>query len=257
MKIKVYIVTYNNDEILKKNLNLLIESDLKNYDHEINVVNNYSVLKGFDDYKINIFDNTIRPDFSCGHLSRSWNMCLISGFKSIPNPDTDICVLMQNDTFVLKDTFSNIIQLHDNFDFIQSGAGDQLMSFNINSIKKSGIFDERFNSIAYQEADFFTNAIVTNPDRVTINDPIHGRRHNKIDIELVGDEYTLNKESYHISNVFGYHDYNRKLFKTKWGIDPDHWSSTHFNIVPKIKRYMFYPYFEMDIENLNKMNYYI
>ena len=44
MRIKVYIVTYNNDEILKKCLALLYRSDLIAYKFSIHIINNYKTL---------------------------------------------------------------------------------------------------------------------------------------------------------------------------------------------------------------------
>ena len=50
MRIKVYIVTYNNDDILRQNLARLYSSDLLSYDYSVHIINNYSKLIGFDDY---------------------------------------------------------------------------------------------------------------------------------------------------------------------------------------------------------------
>ena len=44
MKIKIYIVTYNNDNVLRRNLEKLYSSDLLLYDYSVNIINNYSEL---------------------------------------------------------------------------------------------------------------------------------------------------------------------------------------------------------------------
>ena len=50
MKIKIYIVTYNNDNVLRRNLEKLYSSDLLLYDYSVNIINNYSELIGFNHY---------------------------------------------------------------------------------------------------------------------------------------------------------------------------------------------------------------
>ena len=45
MKIKTYIVTYNNDDVLKRNLEKLYSSDLLSYDYSVHIINNYSKKK--------------------------------------------------------------------------------------------------------------------------------------------------------------------------------------------------------------------
>jgi hypothetical protein len=41
MKIKVFVVTYNNFEYLKNNIISILNSDLVNYNYSINVIDNY------------------------------------------------------------------------------------------------------------------------------------------------------------------------------------------------------------------------
>lgn len=42
MKIKVFVVTYKNESMLKENLDSLLRSDLVQQDYSITVVNNYT-----------------------------------------------------------------------------------------------------------------------------------------------------------------------------------------------------------------------
>lgn len=254
MKIKIYITTYNNDSVLRKNIDLIKSSDAINYDYSIYVINNYSKLENFDD--VIVLDNILRPDFSCGHLSRSWNQSIINGFKDLENPDCDLLILMQNDVFVKADAFSKIIDYMSIYDFLQVGAGDQLMVFNANAIKRIGIFDERFCSIAFQEADYFLSAVILHSQKVSINDLLHRRFHNKISSTLIENDFSLNKNSYEVSDVFGYHDYNYRLFLKKWNMLPENWSIIDVK-KPQIERYMFYPYFEKKILTLNEQNYFL
>lgn len=258
MRIKVYVVTYNNDKILKDNLARLYSSDLLSYDYSVHIVNNYSKLIGFNDYlNLEILDNVLRPDFSNGHLSRNWNQSLMHGFRDLNNPDADLVVLMQNDTFVKRNCFSNLIEQHEKYDFIQIGAGDQLMSFNANAVKRIGIFDERFCSIGYQEADYFMSAYMLHKDKISINDKHrHERQWNPIDDifdKFIDSDYGLNGDFH----SFAWHDYNKHIFNLKWGCDPQNWYQyiENFNPHVKIKRYQTYPYFEKDIETLKEQNY--
>ena len=87
MKIKLYIVTYNNPEYLDKNLESLFETDLVDHDYEVTIINNHSNFKVreefLEDYNLKVIHNESRPDWSTGHLARSWNQCLINGFKDL------------------------------------------------------------------------------------------------------------------------------------------------------------------------------
>ena len=261
MRIKVYIVTYNNDEVLKKNLNLLYTSDLTAYDYSIHIINNYSIIKNLYPYvesdRFIILNDSVRPDFSNGHLARSWNAALMDGFVDLNNPQSDLVVLMQNDTFVKPHCFYNLVQEHKKYDFIQLGAGDQFMSFNVDAVKKIGMFDERFCSIQYQEADYFMAGMAFNRNRISINDRIaHEREWNAIDgvfENFIESDYALNGE-FHLHK---WSPMNRNLFFKKWNCDPQNWYQYISNYSPKplIDRYFTYPYFEKDILTLDEQNY--
>lgn len=257
MKIKLYIITYNNDTVLKRNLYYLYQSDLVNYNHEIFVINNYGFVNGFPEYpSVSFLNNVTRPDFSNGHLARNWNQGLINGFRDLNNPDCDLVILMQNDTFVKKDCFSKLIGYHNQYDFIQQGLGDQFMSFNVEAVKNIGIFDERFCSIGYQEGDYFLNALTLYCEKITLNDYGHGRIYNPLSEKIVYDDARLNGEFHSLAH----HEYNLKLLQVKWGVqDPQFWPNIEIkkNLKPQITRYMFYPYFEKNILTLNKQKYFL
>lgn len=257
MKIKIYIVTYNNTPILERNLKSLYESDIVDYEYEINVINNYSVLGRLEAYpEVKILDNVTRPDFSNGHLARNWNQGLINGFVNLNAPVCDFVILMQNDTFVKKDCFKNLIKAHKEYDFIQVGAGDQLMSFNVNAVKILGLFDERFCSISYQEGDYFINAVRLHPNKVSISDYMHSRLHNSLKNIFIEPEHSLNMSFHSLE----YHKYNLTLFKLKWGnVTSEGWGDTSQfrNLSPNIQRYFLYPYFEKNILTLQQQKYFL
>jgi hypothetical protein len=258
MRVKVFIVTYNNDIVLEQNLEKLYSSDLVEYDYMVYIINNHSTIKTKLEYpNLTILDNTLRPDFSTGHLSRNWNQALINGFKDLDNPDSDLVILMQNDTFVKPFWFSNLIESHKTYDFIQLGTGDQIMSFNANAVKQIGLFDERFCTIAFQEADYFMMAYMLHRDKISINDCRHYRIHNPLsDVNEIylESEYSLNKKFHNTA----WHEYNRQLFYLKWNnLNPEHWNFTKDTPItlPKINRYYYYPYFETKINTLIEQNY--
>jgi uncharacterized protein YkvS len=81
MKIKQYIVTYNN----KIQINNCLESIFSKLSNEelsildVYIINNHSNLDIDEKYlnRVTILNNDLRPDFSTGHLSRNWNQAII------------------------------------------------------------------------------------------------------------------------------------------------------------------------------------
>ena len=170
MKIKVFIVTYNNDEVLANNISSLRNSDLMNHDYEIYVINNYGVMKNRYGPNVKILNNSCRADFSTGHLSRDWNTALIEGFRDLNNPDCDFVVCCHNDTVFYQNWVEYLISLHEKYTFIQFGRGCGFMSFTINAVKTIGLWDERFCNIGFHEADYFVRAMLYNREKTTLND---------------------------------------------------------------------------------------
>ena len=115
MKIKQYIVTYNNplqiNSCLYSIFNNLSTVELDYLD--LYVINNHSNLQIQSEYldKITILNNDLRPDFSTGHLSRNWNQAIINGFQNLNEPDCDIVITNQDDTRFKSILLSPSIQL--------------------------------------------------------------------------------------------------------------------------------------------------
>jgi len=85
MKIKQFIATYNNEFQINKCLDSIFNS-LNKYELsilEIFIINNHSNLNIHKEYlgKVKILNNELRPDFSTGHLSRTWNQSIIKLYK--------------------------------------------------------------------------------------------------------------------------------------------------------------------------------
>lgn len=281
MKIKIYIVTYKNDDYLKNNIISLLQSDLTDYQYQINVINNYTADFGLENFcyqnDINVIHNCLRPDFSTGHLSRNWNQAIINGFESLSSPDCDILVLCQNDNIFKKDWCNYIIEKHNKYDFISIGGGDQYHSYKPGHIKKVGLWDERFCNIGYQEADYFIRSYIYNKDRISINDFNHKRIHNKLLDNLIdtgsGISGTNNiidlsdslkggmrGDENHIKSL-NYHSISKKILEHKWGVEFEgDWTQEKLSNLPKrsrIDNYIYYPYFEKDIENLTEKGFII
>ena len=67
---------------------------------------------------VGVIHNSVRADFSTGHLARDWNCAIINGFKSLTNPDCDILVTCQNDTLFNPTWIEQLIEYHKKYCFI-------------------------------------------------------------------------------------------------------------------------------------------
>lgn len=263
MKIKMYIVTFRNSKDLTLNLQSLFASTWSGHHLEIFVINNHSDFQLDEQLsnQVKILHNVCRPDFSTGHLSRNWNQAIVNGFKNINNPDCDILIHCQDDTVFMPNWCDDLINLHEKYSFIQMGVGDNFCSYLPDSIKKIGLWDERFCGIGFQEADYFMRARIHNSDNSCINDYVHGRLHNPTHLKICerSEPIIVNGKVNH--SVFHrestkYHFVNKNFFNKKWGVAPEQWD----NKTPTqslIENYIFYPYFELDIPNLEEKNYFI
>lgn len=260
MKIKQYIVTYNNNKLLNKCL-----ESMSGVTHEIFIIDNFGNCE-IENFNLNvtIIKNELRPKFSTGHLSKDWNAGLVNGFQNLNNPDADIVILNQNDTIFKKNYIDKLIELHNKFDFIQMGSGDEMMSFTPNAVKQVGLFDERFCNIGFQEADYFLRCLLYNKDRSSINDIQHDRIINSLDMDDIVLENTIcghNREDIHTMNSAKYHINSHVMFNFKWNNLPldRNWSKipTNYNlsIIKPVLSNIMYPYFEKDILTLVNQNF--
>jgi hypothetical protein len=261
MKIKLYIVTYNNNEILNNwALKTLFESDFPLDNNEVYIINNHSNIHIEPQYvdKIKILNNDLRPDFSTGHLARNWNQAIINGFKKLNEPDCDLVIACQNDTKFCKNWYSKLIItiLKDGYKYIACGVGDQLQIFTADSIKNIGLYDERFCNIGYQEGDYFLRALLCYDKYSSINDHVHGRTLNILKSQIIENTESGfdRKEDSHLKSSI-YHSFSENLWDMKWDIKAMHWTQEAYNTKPKLLNYILYPYFEKDILNLEEKYY--
>lgn len=293
---KIYIVTYKRSDVLNDTLEKIFNSDFKDLENtEINIINNHSdffLRECFKD-KVNVLHNSLRPDWSNGNLSENWNQALINGFKDLNNPDCKFLVTMQNDTSVHPNWCTNLLKMHEKYNFIVGKYGDNLVSYTAESVKKIGIWDENFSGIGYKEADYWIRALIHNKEYSCINDTLHGielNNENALELDTTIDrnfmeEFDDNKRELVLKRkpdndeqrsiwynsrggIFKEHawKYFQYKWKNTWKSNPEklswikYWKQEFKDNPPDItksncKTIMKYIYFEKNIYNLKEKNY--
>lgn len=263
MKIKLYIVTYNNPNDLNENLRSLFNSNWNGHNLEINIINNHSNFQLQIEYqdKVKVLHNVCRPNFSTGHLSRNWNQAIINGFQSLTNPDCDILIHYQDDSIFTYDWLSRLLDLHQQYTFVQNGIGDNFCSYTVDAIKTIGLWDERFCGLGYQEADYFLRSLIFNRNKTCLNDYQHGRLINNTEYNFCSRPKPSHIFSADHYKSMSFHYINEKIFQAKWNnVPPNYWTPEVYNNPPQnsaILNFIYYPYFEKDIIDLAAKNYII
>lgn len=262
MKIKLFILTYNNPHDLNETLKSAIYNTSSILD--IYIINNHSNF--IVDYRlprgtIHILDNKLRPDFSTGYISRNWNQALILGFENLSNPKADIVVACQDDTIFYPNWLENLIELHKKYSFITYGWGDNFMSWTPEAVKRIGLWDERF-LFGGASCEYFFRALLFNKDKSSINDYYHKRLLNPSKLKIA-DRLGIEKD-HNLERNFNRNS-ERLMLKHKFpkaleitNQDLTHWSKEFINNPPRefeIKSYILYPYFERDVKTLKEQNY--
>ena len=268
MKIKIYIVTYKNPPDLNRNLKSIFESDWRDYDVSINVINNHSDFHLDSEYekKVNIIHNSLRPDWSTGHLARNWNQAIINGFKSLTNPDCDILIHCQDDNTWSKEWLTKLVEIHTKYTFFTGQAGDAMCSYTPEAVRRIGLWDERFCSIGFQEFDYYTRAYLYNKNMSSINAKTN-LLNSMPDVQRYfpyRPDRNSEREAEHVRSS-SYHTINWNLLKSKWlpdniAVEPKQYWKTFLQNSKNIKHsrvpnYVFYPYFEKDVYRLKEKNY--
>lgn len=266
MDIKLYIVTYKGIDRINKTLRSIFDSDLMDYDYQVNIINNHSSDYVHSEYneKVRKLENNLRPDWSTGHLSRNWNQALLDGFRDLNNPDCPIVVHCQDDCIFNEDWVEKLLPLHEQYNFVQNGHGDQFCSYLPEAVKRVGLWDERLCGISYQAGDYFYRNLMHNKDGCTINDPGHRRLHNTI-FEDIGrsTSYLVNPDVREIDGQWTQEPYSLKISKKimdrKYdGVKIHPWTREVIENTPKrikCENVIYYPYFEKDIYDLDGKGY--
>lgn len=267
MKAKLYILTYNNEQHLNDGLTSLFTGDLSQHDLKIYIINNHTNFHLHDEFKdrVEVLHNVLQPDFGTGHTSRNWNQGLMHGFRNLNNPDCDLVILAQDDTFYQPNWLNLLNQVHFGmgYDFFCVGAGDMLHSYTPNAVKKIGLWDERYSSICYMEHDYFIRAAMYLGNKASINDKGHMNglyTINPIPFAFqIADNPPRNESKALLGRLRGrLENPIRELFKAKWGAYSEHLPTSQFinqPRAPNIPCYVIYPYFEEHIEGLVEKGY--
>lgn len=263
-KINVYVVTYNNKENINLNAKRFFDSihnlDTNKYEINYHIINNHSNFHLESEYssKTTVFHNYLRPDWSCGHLARDYNAALMHGFKNLKNPAIEQVVCAHDDSLWHSDWLPRLEKIHEKYSFYSGDFGCSLTSYLPEAIRKIGIWDERFCNIGYHEADYFLRALLFNKNKSSINDYLGGRLLNPTEVIFDHMYENINKKI-HCEGSLPYHTVSRKVFEKKWNVHPEFWDTRLFKgsipSKPLIDTYMMYPYFELDIEDLESKNY--
>jgi hypothetical protein len=254
--IKIFILTYRAPQDLANNLNSLFSSDADKSRYQVHIINNHSTdfQLGSDHLKsVKVHHQSLRADWGCGTPARDWNQALVLGFKNLINPDCKQIILCQDDCIWEKDWLTSLDKIHQDYDFYQCSWGDCFISVLPSAITKIGLFDERMCTLGYYEGDFLLRAWLYNRQRSSINDFHHQR--------VLNQTVTVANRASDERSTPRYMNHSGNIFALKWpGIDAQRWHKSLFNNPPShsaIDNYIFYPYFECDIENLKEKRYVI
>lgn len=261
-KIRVFVVTYKNRERLNENVSRFFETtkhlDKNLYQLEYFIINNHSEFYLDDQFKdkVIVLHNSLRPNFSCGHLSRDYNAALINGFENLDNPAADQVICAHDDSIWNDGWFEDLEEIHKTYTFYAGDYGCSMHSYLPDAVKNIGIWDERFCNIGYHEADYFLRALIYNKEKSTINDYFGGRILNPTKIFFTHPPANTDKDM-HSNASLRYHTVTRKTFEDKWGVHPEFWDTRLHTIPtePRIIQHMYYPYFELGINNLDEKKY--
>jgi len=245
--IKIFIVTFNRPDYLHENLKSLFSSDANPDDYHVSIINNMDLVFRIDNEfkdRVTVHHNSLRPDWSCGHLARDWNAALTSGFGSLDRPLCDQVILVQDDCVWDKDWKVRLDKIHETYDFYAADWGDAFMSFLPDAVRKIGLFDERFSSIGFHEADYFLRAWLYHYEKSSVNDHRHRRPFNET--ELVADRYRTKYDGEPKATQY-YDEIANPYWKEKWGdLRSTTWLMNEMDrnrIRPNHPEHSFYPWF--------------
>jgi hypothetical protein len=263
MKIKIFIVTWQDEKALDRNLATLFGGFFnltKDVDIHVNIINNHTNFSINPEYQphVNILHNVAQPDFATAMLARMWNIALIHGFRDLKNPDADIVVTAQDDTLWERDWVAKLKLLMYKFDFYADDAGDLVCAYRPEAVRKIGLWDERFH-YGFGEGDYFLRAIRYNPEKSSINDFAHGRVWNPTLHLAKRPEPDLNRFNEQ-NRSHKFRELSWANFLYKWGTEEleGSWPENIQELVlttPVVPATILYPYFEMDVENLKDKGY--
>ena len=260
MRVNVYVVTYNNAERLNQNINTFFQTTehLKDHVFQYHVINNHHNFHFSLRHHSNIavFHNSMRPAASCGHLSRDYNMSIVHGFQNLNAPACDQVICCHDDIWWHENWFETLQEIHQTYDFYAGNYGCSLTSYLPSAVKRIGLWDERFVGLGYHEADMYLRALIYNKEKSSINDYFGGRVLNSTKVIFDHPPTNTNKQL-HMDAAINFHTISRRVFEAKWNVHPESWETrlTEVPTQPLIPSFMYYPWFELDVETLDEQNY--
>ena len=254
--IKIFILTYAKPDDLNNNLRSLFNSYVDPRDIEVHIINNHSTNFSLEPQfvdRVIVHHQTLRANWGCGTPARDWNQALVLGFKNLITPDCDQIILVQDDCLWEKDWKHLLDDMHKKYTFYQCSWGDCFISVLPEAIRKIGLYDERMCTLGNYEGDFLLRAWLYNRDKSSINDYHHWRVWNPT--VAVARRPFLGPGPRQ-----QYLEHGQDIFDKKWYGMPAWGWNVHklFDNPPKVSaipNYLYYPYFEYDVEDLVGKNY--
>jgi hypothetical protein len=154
-EIRFVALTYNQPSMLK----VLYDSTRETYgpldEDNFLIVNNHSNFVSPGPSRA--LHDTIRPDYSLGYQSRSWNYGLLHGFYNSEKPACTWVCLVQSDVWFQPGWLEKFraITADGSVKLVACGPGDQAVFIHIDAFRAVGWFDERLCGNGYQEFDYF------------------------------------------------------------------------------------------------------
>lgn len=260
--INLYVVTYNNEESINNNVQRFLDTtkdiDTQRFLLNYHIINNHSNFRLKDEFKgkVHVIHNSFRLDNSCGHLARDYNAAIMHGFRNLGTPAVDQVIHMHDDSVLIDNWLEELDKIHSTYTLYMGDFGCGLVSYLPDAVRKIGLWDERFCNIGYHEADYQLRARIYNNEKSTINDQFGGRVLNPTRnlFDLPGPNGAKQSAS---SASMQYHAVSRAVFAEKWGVHPEKWGDkvTTFPTIPLMENFVYYPYFERDVEDLKGKNY--
>jgi hypothetical protein len=265
MKVKIFILTWKDAVALNNNLRSLFKGfthlhKVSEMNIEVIIINNHTEFSIDPLYEphVRVIHNAGQPDFATAMIARMWNLAIIHGFKSLNSPDCDVVITSQDDAVWQEDWVQRLEAIRYNFDFYADDAGDLICMHTPTSVKKIGMWDERFH-YGFGEGDYFLRAVKYMPERSSINDYAHGRvwnpsLHLAIRPEPDPNRYAEQSRSHRFRGLswanFLYKWKTQEL-EGKWPRDVREKVLT----IEPVPSTIHYPYFELDIEDLKGKGY--
>jgi len=278
-RISIFIATFSEDDSLKHLLTTLSTTDYGNATVKINIINNSEIplkerTRWSPSYEnVSIYDDLFLSKNDFGHLAHTWNQAILKSFGDLQNPLTDILITLQADCSLVKSWFTEVDRLLENgFSFMQFGWGDEFLVHTVDSIKRIGLFDERFNSLVRHEKDYFIRGVLYNRNGSALHDYHHSRLHNNVGLPHKVVEYSKRGSTRptgesHLLRVKAQSmaSYNGRLLEAKYGcfleMDGMNFAKPIFkdnqNRPPCIQSFMLYPWFEKYLNNLTLHNFFL